>query len=805
MYRQQIYRKTSSSLNQTTLNSNLALSQSYKPLSSVVQRAQQDPENITIKERQQLEIAIGTRATRKILAGEQISWTPEFKGISAQLEGDSDQVGETIQTKLTVGQPDDKYEQEADRVADRIMRMSEPEVMAEAQSNPLLAIQRLNQTSDEKPHRQPEEDLEKRIRKEEEQEEKIVQAKEQPGQTPQVTPSLEARLAASQGQGKPLLEETQGFMESRFGQDFSSVRVHTGSEAAQLNRELKAQAFTHGQDVYFGAGKYSPESKEGKRLLAHELTHVVQQNNTNRDNRIQRQASSRIPRASVQSLDFNFNIKSSGEASYSRFARKEVVPILTLQQLKNFKISFLKHIQPDLAKLDELKEIRKKDVLIANKKITGELGPGIIWGSPWGWVKKLYEDQSEDCQKHVNELTSQREEEERLFASFNIWIPQANQFFVSLARLSALQILFGMTDSSEMIKKVKSGLKEAGNYTFVAQKSGKGNLDVPEADRQVVSALRKFNNAASDFRTSLMGYQIENNINKLKSEKSEKSKKEDDLTKINESIEIAGKIGKTVDFAIALMTKAQKIGAAKDSEELLGEGKNLATDTGKVVGFPTSVEELTKGIYQIAYAGKIEKISDELRILKSEINAKNLIVKKLELQILVNNYLDSANNFNAAGIDLDNRMIARQRAYLKFGEQIDVASRKISLSSKQGTAPIKGQEKFAKIMLLTSAIREVLALARFAKENYKSPEQVKEMAMAFRAIRLRKVKGGKQFSEKNAFSSAEIKAFESLYSQILQFHSQINLISKVLKPVEDTSSEIMQSILGVDNKENAAY
>ncbi|MDJ0719872.1 MAG: DUF4157 domain-containing protein, partial [Prochloraceae cyanobacterium] len=287
MYRQQISRKTSPSFNRTNVSNNLAPSPSYEPLSSVVQRAQQDPENLSLKERQQLEIAIGTRATREILAGEQASWIPEFKGISAQLGQDSGHLDEPIQAKLTVGQPDDKYEQEADRVADQIMQMPDPEVMAEAQSSTSLEIQRLNQNSDEELHRQPEEDLEEQFRIEEEEEEKTIQAKEQPGQTPQVTPSLEARLAASRGQGEPLPEETRGFMESRFRKDFSSVRIHTGSEAAQLSRELKAQAFTHGQDVYFGAGKYSPESVEGKRLLAHELTHVVQQKYTTNQYQLQ--------------------------------------------------------------------------------------------------------------------------------------------------------------------------------------------------------------------------------------------------------------------------------------------------------------------------------------------------------------------------------------------------------------------------------------------------------------------------------------------------------------------------------------
>ena len=63
----------------------------------------------------------------------------------------------------------------------------------------------------------------------------------------------------------------------RFGVDFSGVRVHTDAESAGMNRALQAQAFTHGQNIYLGAGRYNPESDAGRHLVAHELTHVVQQ------------------------------------------------------------------------------------------------------------------------------------------------------------------------------------------------------------------------------------------------------------------------------------------------------------------------------------------------------------------------------------------------------------------------------------------------------------------------------------------------------------------------------------------------
>jgi hypothetical protein len=93
----------------------------------------------------------------------------------------------------------------------------------------------------------------------------------------QASDDVEQRLASQKGGGSPLPDDTRSFMEARLGADFGGVRTHTGGEALQLTRELKAQAFTHGQDIYFGAGKYDPDTSGGQRLLAHELTHVVQQ------------------------------------------------------------------------------------------------------------------------------------------------------------------------------------------------------------------------------------------------------------------------------------------------------------------------------------------------------------------------------------------------------------------------------------------------------------------------------------------------------------------------------------------------
>ncbi|MFT5645372.1 MAG: peptidoglycan hydrolase-like protein with peptidoglycan-binding domain [Aureispira sp.] len=105
-------------------------------------------------------------------------------------------------------------------------------------------------------------------------EEEPVQAKK--GNTPSTNSNIEKKLRNGSG-GSKMDSNTRSEMESGFGADFSNVNIHNDSEAAQMSQNIGAQAFTHGNDVYFNEGKYNPDSKEGKHLLAHELTHTIQQ------------------------------------------------------------------------------------------------------------------------------------------------------------------------------------------------------------------------------------------------------------------------------------------------------------------------------------------------------------------------------------------------------------------------------------------------------------------------------------------------------------------------------------------------
>jgi Domain of unknown function (DUF4157) len=143
-----------------------------------------------------------------------------------------------LQAKLTVSQPGDAYEQEADRVADEVMRSPTPSAVHGAPA-------------------------------------RIQRAARHTGLHNHSAPSSATHIQA--GHARPLEPVLRQDMEQRFGYDFSQVRLHVGGAAEQSARDVDADAYTIGHDIVFGAGQFAPQTGKGRRLIAHELTHVVQQ------------------------------------------------------------------------------------------------------------------------------------------------------------------------------------------------------------------------------------------------------------------------------------------------------------------------------------------------------------------------------------------------------------------------------------------------------------------------------------------------------------------------------------------------
>ncbi len=167
-------------------------------------------------------------------------------------------LSKTVQTKLTVNKPNDRYEREADAMADHVMGLSRHA----PSMTPAASIQRKCATCEE----------------EEEIQRKPLMRKSAEGSSA-APDGLSSQLSGAKGRGSALPGPLQNTMNQAFGHDFSGVRVHTDPQAVQMSERLNARAFTYGADVFFNKGEYSPDSAAGKHLLAHELTHVVQQGN----------------------------------------------------------------------------------------------------------------------------------------------------------------------------------------------------------------------------------------------------------------------------------------------------------------------------------------------------------------------------------------------------------------------------------------------------------------------------------------------------------------------------------------------
>jgi hypothetical protein len=175
-----------------------------------------------------------------------------------------------IQAKLKIGAVGDRYEQEADRVAkDVVEQIHAPAI---AQSNLGQSVQRQEEKKEEIQAKPEITALQRQEEKPEElQAKSILQLGEASG-------DLESAIASARGSGQALDPVLQAQIGQAMGADFSGVRVHTDTQSDQLNRSIQARAFTTGQDVFFRQGAYEPGSRGGQELIAHELTHVVQQN-----------------------------------------------------------------------------------------------------------------------------------------------------------------------------------------------------------------------------------------------------------------------------------------------------------------------------------------------------------------------------------------------------------------------------------------------------------------------------------------------------------------------------------------------
>jgi hypothetical protein len=254
-----------------------------------------------------------------------------------------------IQAKLTISQPGDVFEREADEVAERVMQSAAaPSIQRKcatcAAGTPCPACEQGE----------------------------MVQAKEASRRTPRIAAAAEAWIASLCGGGQPLPISVRAVFEPLFQRDFTRVRIHAGREASEAASSVQARAFTAGWNVAFAAGEYDPQGREGQRLLAHELTHVLQQDAEN----------------TARPISGNATGRESGPPPLSSPHTSALLPAGTIQR-QAAKVQDVCGLREPLYGFDSIRNIRRSRLVAAGFTFCGpsDLMPSDPLGNYWErWV-----------------------------------------------------------------------------------------------------------------------------------------------------------------------------------------------------------------------------------------------------------------------------------------------------------------------------------------------------------------------------------------------------------------------------------
>ena len=483
-----------------------------------------------------------------------------------------------------------------------------------------------------------------------------------------------------------------------------------------------------------------------------------------------------------------------GEKGFTAQMLKEV-PTRAGVAFSYYKDAHLKPVQPVFAPID--KKIRDA----ATKKQEADDRAKDFFNTPS--TTKTWEERSKWHEERALKLAKNRSQEQMLCVDFSAGVPRANQMFVSLAKLESMQEILGVTSPASMTTAVVASLKEAEAIAEKVQvKGAAGDLDVPAADAQVTSATKELTIAQKKMSTAWMGVQRTLVLDRAKSVEAEGDDERKRFKEIESNIATWKKLGGTIDVSMAVMgvgmTGATEGGGLIGAIEGKGAGEGIPkglTETSsaveKAVGIsiPTSAADVLETAAKIYYFSELETIRKTLETLQNEVNAHKAVAEELGTLQALKEFRDATDDFAKKAEDLQKRLIARQQAYLKFGKQLDEAATKDP--AFRGSAPGKGKERFATVMVVTSAVREVLAMAAGAKDGFgrasaQMRDEILDMALVV------------------GMADEEAAPLVSAHNQLKTFEGNVKTIETDLGPIEAAAGSMMTK-LGAGHKIAGEY
>lgn len=431
-----------------------------------------------------------------------------------------------------------------------------------------------------------------------------------------------------------------------------------------------------------------------------------------------------------------------------------------------------------------------------------------------GWFNtpsttETYTKRAEKYEKQLKQLVADKGAEQRMAQEFNAGVPRANQTFVSLARLEGMQQLLGVTDPEAMRDALVKSLGEAREVGERAQvKRGTTTVTPPKAAEQVTEAAKALTQAQKEMATAWMGVQQ----NLMMDHAAELKKKgEDDekrLKEIQEVITFAKNVGATIDVSMAVMSGGKTMieggGGEPTASQLMdleaAESPDLRDKSGlegakkageavsKAMGLeiPTSASGLLETAAKIYYSFELEEIRKRLKELNAQVDAHKEAAEQIGLAKRVRDFEDKVNAFQLKAEALQKAQLDRQMAYLQLGEQLDAASRKDPKAAAD--APDAKHERFATVMTVTAAVREVLAMAEGAKAGFGADAATRKLEV-WQIIQNR---------SPWKWPDDEDKSLGKMFGQQSTFEANVDELKRMLGPIDEAAGKLMTALSAGD-------
>lgn len=401
--------------------------------------------------------------------------------------------------------------------------------------------------------------------------------------------------------GRTLNAETRGEMETGFGHDFGDVRVHTSARAAAAAEAVGADAYTIGREVVFGRGQYQPKTTAGRYLLAHELTHVVQQDAVSTNGNILRVVPSRSVDALERDADRVAARVVAGSTATPRLGPASGTPLLRREQegttdpahvgavaegislqrgegpegetvapgergYSRLLLAASGPIGRNLRGVTEEMELQQVELTHEglDRQIRERAAEEADYREKWRdesgffgshFAAGLYKEAADWCQERVNEMEQDRSREDQKVARFNWWVPYANVFYQSTRRLSAMEYMLGAHDPASTVAALEQGLREAKDVGLRAQRLD-ASIDVPQVDPTVVQASTELTLAAEDMHAAWLDFQrdvLSERAAETEAEGQEAREKRQEIEQVKEFVR---NVGKTIDLTMTTVKSA---------------------------------------------------------------------------------------------------------------------------------------------------------------------------------------------------------------------------------------------------------